>query len=89
MTPAQVSLAREQLYTLLIEVRKEAVPLVDAFDFSDRVLSSTLGRYDGHVYRALLEWAEKAPRNKEKVYLQFLFVVYSDIFTVHVHICDH
>ena len=67
MTPDQVSLAREQLYALLRKVRQEAVPLVDAFDFSDRTLCSTLGRYDGDVYRALLDWAKRAPRNKHKV----------------------
>ncbi len=67
MAPSQISLAREALYDLLKIVRKEAVPLVDAFDFSDRALCSTLGRYDGDVYRALLDWAKRAPRNKDKV----------------------
>ena len=67
MTPVQIALAREQMYALFEPVRREAVSLVDAFDHSDRVLCSTLGRYDGDVYKALLDWAKKAPRNKDKV----------------------
>lgn len=67
MTSDQVSLARSKLYLLLKEVRKEAVPLVDAFEFPDVVLNSALGRYDGDVYNHLYQWALKAPRNKSKV----------------------
>ena len=48
-------------------IRREAVPLVDAFDIPDAVLNSALGRYDGDVYRHLYEWAQKAPRNKSEV----------------------
>jgi len=32
-----------------------AVALVDAFEFPDRVLNSTIGRFDGNVYEALYE----------------------------------
>ncbi len=67
MSSAQVSLAREQLYALLQEVRKEAVPLVDAFDYPDRILNSALGRYDGDVYTHLYKWAQEAPRNRKQV----------------------
>lgn len=67
MTHEQVSLARDRLYSLLKEVRREAIPLVDAFDIPDGVLSSALGRYDGDVYNHLFQWAQKAPRNKKKV----------------------
>ena len=63
----QVSLAREQLYSLFSIVRKEAVPLVDAFAFPDEILNSALGRYDGDVYTHLYQWAKRAPRNKKKV----------------------
>ena len=69
MAPDQVSQARLFLYSLLREVRKEAVPLVDAFDVPDQILNSALGRYDGDVYRHLYEWAQRAPRNKSKVRL--------------------
>ena len=67
MTSDQVGLARGQLYSLLSTVRKEAVPLVDAFAFPDKILNSALGRYDGDVYTHLYQWAQKAPRNKKKV----------------------
>ena len=55
------------MYSLFKEVRKEAVPLVDAFDFPDGMLNSVLGRYDGDVYTHLYEWAQKAPRNRKQV----------------------
>ena len=67
MTPYHISLARSHLYSLLAEVRKEAVPLVDAFDVPDEILNSALGRYDGDVYTHLYQWAQRAPRNKKKV----------------------
>ncbi len=67
MSSEQIGLARDQLYFLLSTVRKEAVPLVDAFDFPDEILNSALGRYDGDVYTHLYQWAQRAPRNKKKV----------------------
>ena len=67
MTDVQLSLARDKLYSMLKEVRREAIPLVDAFDIPDGVLNSALGRYDGDVYNHLFQWAQKAPRNKKKV----------------------
>jgi acyl-CoA oxidase len=68
MTPDHISLARSLLYSLLADVRREAVPLVDAFDVPDEILNSALGRYDGDVYTHLYEWAQRAPRNKRKVH---------------------
>lgn len=44
--------------------RKDAVPLVDAFDFTDKSLNSALGSYDGQVYQRLYEWAQKSPTNQ-------------------------
>ena len=67
MSSEQLSLAKKQLYSLFKVVRKEAVPLVDAFDIPDKILNSVLGRYDGDVYTHLYQWAQKAPRNKKKV----------------------
>ena len=67
MTPHQLSLAHSLLYSLLADVRREAVPLVDAFDVPDEILNSALGRYDGDVYTHLYRWAQRAPRNKKKV----------------------
>eukprot|EP00731_Ephydatia_muelleri_P016407 Em0009g831a len=68
MSHGQIQMAREHLYTLLAEIRREAVPLVDAFDIPDGQLNSALGRFDGDVYKHLFDWALKAPRNKEKVH---------------------
>ena len=52
---------------IILIIRQEAVPLVDAFDFHDEILNSCLGRYDGDVYTHLYKWAQNAPRNKTKV----------------------
>ena len=52
------------LVSLLTEIRRDAVCLVDAFDFPDSVLRSVLGRYDGDVYRGMWEWVQHNPRNK-------------------------
>ncbi len=72
MSSEQVALARDTLYSLLSTVRKETVPLVDAFDFPDEILNSALGRYDGDVYTHLYQWAQRAPRNKKKVHVSIL-----------------
>uniref|UniRef100_A0A915D5K5 Uncharacterized protein n=1 Tax=Ditylenchus dipsaci TaxID=166011 RepID=A0A915D5K5_9BILA len=41
--------------------------IVDSFDFSDRELNSVLGRRDGNVYAALLDWAQKSPLNQHEL----------------------
>jgi acyl-CoA oxidase len=60
----QVYLIREAVGELLDILRPDAVGLVDAFEFPDRVLGSTLGRYDGNVYEALYEAAKKSHLNQ-------------------------
>ena len=40
---------------------------MDAFDYSDFVLNSPLGRYDGNVYEALFKYARKAALNDRQV----------------------
>lgn len=51
VTVKQISLARNQaVMKLLHEIRPHAVKLVDAWDFSDFQLDSSLGRSDGKVY---------------------------------------
>ena len=54
---------------LMKELRPNAVTLVDAFDFPDRMLNSCLGRYDGNVYEALYEYAKSSSLNKQEVLL--------------------
>jgi acyl-CoA oxidase len=48
---------------LLDELRPDVVALVDAFDFPDSVLNSTIGSYDGNVYERLFDAAFHAPLN--------------------------
>uniref|UniRef100_K3WDE7 Acyl-coenzyme A oxidase n=1 Tax=Globisporangium ultimum (strain ATCC 200006 / CBS 805.95 / DAOM BR144) TaxID=431595 RepID=K3WDE7_GLOUD len=58
---------REQLVALLPVVRKNAVLLTDAWDFSDFELNSTIGRYDGDIYHALVAHAAREPLNRTQV----------------------
>ena len=51
LSPQQAGAAREAHHQLLVQLRPEAVALVDAFAIPDYLLDSALGRYDGDVYR--------------------------------------
>jgi acyl-CoA oxidase len=55
---------RSNVVKLLDRIRPNAVSLVDAFDISDFRLKSALGRFDGNVYPAILEAAERDPLNE-------------------------
>ena len=68
-SPKQVSLLKNKLADLLAEIRPNAVALVDAFDYPDKVLDSCLGRYDGQVYQALYDYAKSSPLNQQEVRL--------------------
>jgi len=59
----QVLLLNEAVNGLLVDLRKDAVALVDAFDFTDHTLNSSLGRYNGDVYEHMYQWAQKEPLN--------------------------
>jgi acyl-CoA oxidase len=48
----QMGIIRDQVKVLCTEIRKDAIPLVDSFGFSDYVINSPLGRYDGDIYTA-------------------------------------
>ncbi|NWY55330.1 ACOX2 oxidase, partial [Chionis minor] len=61
----QMDMVTASYLDLLAIIRKDAVPLVDAFDFTDSSLNSALGSYDGQVYQRLYEWAQKSPTNKQ------------------------
>lgn len=56
------------IYAAFAKLRRNAVAIVDSFDFSDRELHSVLGRRDGNVYTALLAWAQQSPLNQTQVY---------------------
>lgn len=62
---------QERLEKVLGRIRPNAVGLVDSFDYSDKVLNSTLGAYDGNVYERLFEDAMKSPLNQEPVNKSF------------------
>ena len=49
-----------QLITLYSLLRPQVIALVDAFDVSDYVLNSTIGAYDGDVYRRILDKAHQS-----------------------------
>ncbi|CAI5537493.1 unnamed protein product [Closterium sp. Naga37s-1] len=62
-SPDHPALVRQQLLALLPQVRRIAVPLVDAFQFSDHFLNSSLGRFNGDVYTDLVSRATADPMN--------------------------
>ncbi|PRP79966.1 hypothetical protein PROFUN_05942 [Planoprotostelium fungivorum] len=64
-SPAQIRMARDNVHHLLSELRPDAVPLVDAWNFSDAALESALGRRDGNVYETLYNWASQTPLNQK------------------------
>ena len=67
MSGSHLEALKDHLTSYYKAVRPDAVALVDAFDFTDRHLSSILGRYDGQVYGNLYEWAKASPLNKTQV----------------------
>jgi acyl-CoA oxidase len=49
-SPTQISFIRSKVNDLCKIVRDQAIPLVDAFNYSDYIVNSPLGRKDGDVY---------------------------------------
>ncbi len=62
----QFRVIRVVVYNLLNEIRPDSVALVDSFDFTDNVLRSNIGRYDGNVYEALFDSAQKSVLNQRE-----------------------
>jgi acyl-CoA oxidase len=60
----QYRLMQETVNQLLSEIRPDCISLVDAFDYPDNVLKSSIGRYDGNVYEALFDAAQKSIINR-------------------------
>ncbi|KOB77089.1 putative Acyl-coenzyme A oxidase 1, peroxisomal [Operophtera brumata] len=71
ITESDVSALRHAYEDLLEKIRPNAVGLVDAFDYRDEILNSTLGAYDGRVYERLMGEALKSPLNAESVNQSF------------------
>ncbi|XP_006892255.1 PREDICTED: peroxisomal acyl-coenzyme A oxidase 2 [Elephantulus edwardii] len=66
LSGAQADMARAAYLDLLHLIRKDAILLTDAFDFTDQSLNSALGCYDGNVYERLFEWAQRSPTNTQE-----------------------
>ncbi len=56
----QMDWIRAQVNTLCKDVRRHAIPLTDAFHFTDYVLNSPLGRYDGNMYEHYFRKVQEA-----------------------------
>lgn len=67
LSAAQAGAVRRVIKQLLVEIRPDAVLLVDSFAESDYTLNSDIGRYDGNVYQALWDRAQREPLNKTSV----------------------
>lgn len=46
---------KQQITVLCKIVRQDAIPLTDSFNFTDFIINSPLGRYDGDIYRAYFQ----------------------------------
>ncbi len=66
MNKKQMFLCKEGVNTLCAEARSIAVPAVDAFGLSDRILRSPLGRRDGDVYKNYFERVLAKPGAEER-----------------------
>ncbi|KAJ3210125.1 fatty-acyl coenzyme A oxidase [Dinochytrium kinnereticum] len=58
-SPKQVDWVRATVNELCREIRKDAVPLTDAFNYSDFIVNSPLGRFDGNVYEHYFQQVQK------------------------------
>ncbi|KAG8430099.1 hypothetical protein GDO86_018486, partial [Hymenochirus boettgeri] len=65
LSAKQLDMVTTSYLGLLAVIRKDAVSLVDAFDYADQQLLSAIGSYDGNVYHNLLERAQKNPENNQ------------------------
>ncbi|XP_023571481.1 peroxisomal acyl-coenzyme A oxidase 2 isoform X2 [Octodon degus] len=66
LSAPQVNMLRTTYLDLLLQIRKDAILLTDAFDFTDQCLNSALGCYDGNVYERLFQWAQMSPNNNSQ-----------------------
>lgn len=68
---SQHALLRNQVYSLLAQVRPQAVALVDSLAVPDHLLNSELGRYDGNVYPNLVRFASREPINSVRFNVRY------------------
>jgi acyl-CoA oxidase len=65
MKSADFELVHATLLGLLAEIRPNAVAIVDSFNLSDNQLQSAIGRYDGNVYEAMVDYFKKSSFNDD------------------------
>lgn len=61
MDREQITWAQTMVNLLCKQVRKECIPLVDAFDHPDWILKAPFGRYDGAIYTHYFHTVKDAP----------------------------
>lgn len=74
LSAEQLQIVDDRILDLLAKIRPNAVALVDSFDFTDRLLGSILGRYDGNVYEHLYKWAAQSPLNAKEVHDSYRYL---------------
>ncbi|CEJ01326.1 Putative Acyl-coenzyme A oxidase [Rhizopus microsporus] len=85
VSPLELVKIKQAYHQTVLSIAKDAIPLTDAFGFSDRQLNSALGRYDGRAYEALWEAVQKNPINHDEAQRAQLTVSYVT-FLLHVFI---
>ncbi|XP_077990354.1 peroxisomal acyl-coenzyme A oxidase 1-like [Glandiceps talaboti] len=70
----QLAMVTHQMVTVFATLRPNAVSLVDAFDFPDGILASSLGTYDGNVYEKIYQWAKQSPLNRQEVHDSYKYL---------------
>jgi len=61
---SQMQMIKQVIPKVMDKLRPNAIALVDAFEFADNSLGSTIGRSDGNVYEALYSVALRSPLNQ-------------------------
>lgn len=69
LTPAQMDAVQAKVNEACAQVRKFAIPLIDAFALSDHIVNSPIGRADGNAYAEYFRLVRRNnPQNKEHPY---------------------
>jgi acyl-CoA oxidase len=50
-----MDIVRSEVSRLCQVIRKDAVPITDAFNFTDFIINSPLGKYDGNIYESYFD----------------------------------
>jgi acyl-CoA oxidase len=64
---SQTELAEAACNEVCSQIRPDALALVDAWDFPDAALNSTIGGYDGNIYEAQYKAAVSSPLNQKRI----------------------